>query len=66
MPRPSQPWPPPPVEVGRAERIEFIRTAAIGVVVAKNIPDDLISKKRLIDRAWADARALWDAKPEDC
>lgn len=46
-----------------ADRIAFIREAAIACFM-----DDVdkIRQKRNIDAAWSAAKALWDAKPEDC
>jgi len=53
------------------ERIEFIRRAAIAlwsVKSTRNWEDESsrANERKAIKRAWYEAKALWDARPEDC
>jgi hypothetical protein len=43
-----------------AERVEFIRRAAIGIAVSTKF------SVLTTEAVWGCARELWDAKPEDC
>jgi hypothetical protein len=47
---------------GDAERIEFIRRAAI----AEYCRTLGVGETILVSEAWVRAKALWNAKPEDC
>jgi hypothetical protein len=51
---------------GEQARVKFIREAAIAYASTLEQIDGDLSEPEVLGLIWSDARALWDAKPEDC
>jgi hypothetical protein len=52
--------------IAEAERIAFIRDAAIAYLAALPWSATETTDPSLYAEAWREAKALWSAKPEDC
>jgi hypothetical protein len=51
---------------GEYYRLDFIRRAAIAYASTLEQIDGDLSEPKVLALIWSDARALWNAKPEDC
>jgi hypothetical protein len=52
--------------IDEAERVDFIRQAAIAYLAALPWSATETTDPSLYAEAWQEAKALWSAKPEDC
>jgi len=51
---------------GEQSRVTFIRQSAIAYASSLEQIDGDLSEPEVLALIWSDARALWNAKPEDC
>jgi hypothetical protein len=51
---------------GEQARVKFVREAAIAYASSLEQIDGDVSEPEVLALIWSDARALWNAKPDDC